>query len=104
MDLSAVGGDTSDVMWKQNSGGKDKGQVRHLATTNGLWRAASKQVTINLAELPNTMFMVVISWLWNGNNQVLSPNQLQALYTDVRHWEKLINLLNKMDTPKSHTS
>jgi hypothetical protein len=38
----------------------------------------------NLPNLPNTMFMVVIGWLSNGNSIVLSPNPLQAVYTDVR--------------------
>jgi hypothetical protein len=36
----------------------------------------------------------------NGKDIVLSPNQLQAVYTDVRHWEELIDFINKNKVPK----
>jgi len=54
----------------------------------------SKKVISNLPALPNTMLMVVICRVSNGNDIVLSPNQLQAAYTDVRHWEELIDFIN----------
>jgi len=38
--------------------------------------------------------MVVICRVSNGNDIVLSPNQLQAAYTDVRHWDELIDIIN----------
>ena len=41
------------------------------------------------------MFMVVICRMLNGNNIILSPNQPQAAYNDVRHWDKLIDFINK---------
>jgi len=43
--------------------------------------------------------MVVICQVSNGNDIVLSLNQLQVTYTDVRHWEELIDLINKNGRP-----
>jgi len=43
--------------------------------------------------------MVVICRVSNGNYIVLSPNQLQASYTDVRHWDELIDFINKYGRP-----
>ena len=61
---------------------------------------ASKNARSNLTELPITRFMVVISWVSNGKDMVLAPKQLQASYTDVRHWEELIDFINKKGGPK----
>ena len=44
--------------------------------------------------------MVVICRVSNVKDIVLSPNQLQAAYTDVRHWEELIDFINKNGCPK----
>ena len=44
--------------------------------------------------------MVVICRVSNGNNIILSPKHLQAAYTDVRHWEELIDFINKRGRPK----
>jgi len=41
------------------------------------------------------MFMVVIRWVSKGNNIIVSRNQLQALYTDIRHWEELIDFIDR---------
>jgi len=49
----------------------------------------------HLPELPNAMFINVIYWVLNGNNIVLSPKYLQALYTDLRYWEELIEFFQK---------
>jgi len=54
----------------------------------------------NLPELPNTTFTVMIHWVSNGKDMVLAPTQLQALYTDVRHWEQLVDFINKNGGPK----
>jgi len=43
--------------------------------------------------------MVVICRVWNGNDIVLSPIQLQAPFTDVRHWDELIDFINKNGRP-----
>jgi hypothetical protein len=55
---------------------------------------ASKKAKSNPPELPGTMSMVVICWVSNGNNMVLSPNQLHASYTDVRQWEGPIDFID----------
>ena len=64
-----------------------------------LGQHASKNVRSDLPELPNTTFMVAICWVWNGKDIVLAPKQLQALYTDVRHWEKQIEYIDKTRGP-----
>jgi len=43
--------------------------------------------------------MVVICRVSNGNDMVLSPNQLQAAYTDVRRWDTLIDFINRNGRP-----
>jgi len=44
--------------------------------------------------------MVVIRREPNGNNDQTSSMQLQALYTDVRHWEELIEFIKQNCSPK----
>jgi len=46
------------------------------------------------------MFMVVIRWLLNGQDMVLAPKQLQASYTDVRHWDEMIDYIDNNGGPK----
>jgi len=41
------------------------------------------------------MFMVVICWVSDGKDIFISPKQLQALFTDVRHWEEPIDSIVK---------
>jgi len=64
-----------------------------------LGECASKQARSTLPELSNTTFMVVICCMSNGNDIVLSPNQLRAVYTDVRHWDELIDFINRNGRP-----
>ena len=64
-----------------------------------LGECTSNKARSNLPELPNTTFMVVICRVSNGNDIVLSPNQLQAAYTDVRHWDELIDFIIKNGRP-----
>jgi hypothetical protein len=52
-----------------------------------LGECVGKKMRRNLAELPNTPFMVVIRRVQSGNNDETSSIQLQASYTNVRHWE-----------------
>jgi hypothetical protein len=54
----------------------------------------------NLAELPNTMFTIIIHWVSNGKDMVLALTQLQASYTDVRHLDELVNFIDKGRSPK----
>ena len=71
---------------------------KRLATDLG--ERAGKPVRSNLPELPNTTFTVMIHWVSNGNDIVQAPTQLQASYTDVRHWEVLVDFINKNGGPK----
>jgi len=65
------------------------------------WRErVGKTVRSNLPELPNTTFTVMIHWVSNGKDVVLAPKQLQASYTDVRHWEELVDFIDKNGGPK----
>ena len=49
----------------------------------------------NLPELRNTKFTVMIHGVSNGKDMVLAPKQLQASYTDVRHWGELVGFIDK---------
>jgi len=42
----------------------------------------------------------MIHWVLNGKNMVVAPKQLQASYTDVRHWEELVDFIEKNGGPK----
>jgi len=44
--------------------------------------------------------MVVIHRVPNSNNDLTSSMQLQGSYTDVRHWEELIDFIEKNCGPK----
>jgi len=72
---------------------KGKRVNKRLATDLG--ERTRNKVRSNLPEWSNTMFMVVIRQGSNGNHIILSPNQLQALDTGVRHWEELIGFITK---------
>jgi hypothetical protein len=61
---------------------------------------AGKNLKGNVSELPSTTFMVVIHRVPNGNNDPTSSMQFQPSYTDVRHWEELIDFIEKNCGPK----
>jgi hypothetical protein len=42
----------------------------------------------------------MIHWVSNGKDMVLAPKQLQASYTDVRHWEELVDFIDKNGSQK----
>jgi len=46
------------------------------------------------------MFMVMIQWVLNGTGMVLAAKQLHTSYTDVRHWEELVDFIDKNGCPK----
>jgi len=46
------------------------------------------------------MFLVVICWVSNCKNIVLFSKQLQASYTDVKHWEELVDFITTNGGPK----
>jgi len=39
--------------------------------------------------------MFVIHWVLNGSEKLQSPKHLPALYTNVRHWEQLIEVIKQ---------
>jgi hypothetical protein len=65
-----------------------------------LGERVGRKVRSNLPELANITFMGMIRWVSNGKYRVLVPNQLQALDRNVRHWEELINFIDKNSSPK----
>ena len=71
---------------------------KRLATDLGE-RAGTKGRS-NLPELPNTTFTNMIHCVSNGKDMVLAPKQLQASYTDERHWKGLIDFIDKHGGPK----
>jgi len=95
MDSYAVGGNVVEEMCKQNSEGEEKGSLGKNRPATDLGQCPGNPARSNPPEWAYTMFMFVICWVSNWNDIILSPNQLQALYTDVRHWEELINFINK---------
>jgi len=87
-------------MCKQNSGGKEGRNARQQVTGNGFDSGCWQQTESNLPEMHNTMFMVVICWMLNGNSFLLSPKQLQAFYTNARDQEDLDDFIDKNRDPK----
>lgn len=50
-------------------------------------------VNSNLAELPNTTFIVVIHYVWDDNNDIINSNQLQGMYTELRLLKNFIDFI-----------
>jgi len=65
---------------------REKGRRANKGPATDLGERAGKMVRSNLPELPNTTFMVMIHWVLNGQDMFLALKQLQASYTNVRHW------------------
>jgi hypothetical protein len=40
------------------------------------------------------IFMLMIHWVSNAQDVVLPPKQLEASYTDVRHWDELVDFID----------
>jgi hypothetical protein len=79
---------------------RKKGRRGNMWLVMDLGEHVGKKAKGNVTELPNSAFMDVIRWVPNGNNDQTSSNQFQALYTDVRHWEELIDIIGKNCSPK----
>jgi len=79
---------------------RKKGRRGNKRPATDLGERAGKKARGNLPELPNTTFMVVIRRVPNGDNDQTSSMQLQASYTDVRHWEELIDFIEQSCSPK----
>lgn len=54
----------------------------------------------NLPEWPNPMLLVMIYLVSNGNIIFESLNLLQVLFTNVRHWEEMNDLIDRNGGPK----
>jgi len=79
---------------------RKKGRQGNKRPGTDLDQCAGKNARSNLPELPNTTFLIVIRRVPNGNNDQTSSNQLQASYTDVSHWENLIDFIEENCSPK----
>ena len=79
---------------------RKKGRRGNKRSVTDLGERAGKKARGNVPELPNSTFMVVIRRVPNGNNDPTSSMQFQASYTDVRHWEELIDFIEKNCGPK----
>jgi hypothetical protein len=65
-----------------------------------LGELAGNKARSNLPQFPNTMFTVMIHWVLNGKDFIRAPKQLQVSYTDMRHWEEVVDSINKNGGPK----
>jgi len=78
---------------------RKKGRRGNKRLETDLGERAGNKARSNLPELPDTMFTVMIHWVSNGKDMVLAHKQLQASYTDVTHWEELVDFINKNGGP-----
>jgi len=79
---------------------RKKGRPGNKRLGMDLGERPGKKARTNLPELPNTIFTVMINWVLNGKDMVLAHEQLQASYTDVRHWQQLLHFIDKNGGPK----
>jgi len=86
----------SSVGWEV----RNKGMWGNTGPVMDFGDCPGKNALGNLANLPNTTCTVVIHHVLNSDNHQTSGKQLQALYTDMRYWEELINLIKNNCDPK----
>jgi hypothetical protein len=79
---------------------RKKGRRGKKRGAKDLTEHGGKMARRNLPELPYTTFTVMIHWVSNGKDMVLAPKQCQAWNTDVRHWEELVDFIDKNGGPK----
>jgi hypothetical protein len=60
-----------------------------------LGERTGKMARSNLSELPNTTFTVMTRWVSNGMHVVLATKQLHYSYTNMMHWEELVDFMDK---------
>jgi len=77
-----------------------KGRQGHKRLATDFGDPAGNNARAILAELPNSSFLVVIHRVPNGNKEQTSSNRLQASYTDVTHWEELIDSFENEICPR----
>jgi hypothetical protein len=81
-------------------GGEEEGTHCDKLLATDLGEFAGKIVRGNLLVLRNSIFMVVVCRVWTTNNDHTAIMQLQSSYSDVRHWEELIDIIEKHCGPK----
>jgi len=59
-----------------------------------------KHSRCNLPELPTTTSVIVICGMSKGNDIAISAKPLEASFTDARHWEAMIDFIDKNESPK----
>jgi hypothetical protein len=74
---------------------RQKARQGNMRPATDLGEHTGNKARSNLLELPNTTFTVMIHWVSNGKDMILGPKQLQPLYTDVGHWEELLDFIDK---------
>jgi hypothetical protein len=79
---------------------RKKGRRGKKRSATELGELTGKKASGTVPELSNTTSMVVIRRVPNGNNDPTSSTQLHARYTDVRHWEELIDFIENNCAPK----
>jgi len=72
----------------------EEGQARKRLVTD-IREHAGQHARGDVPEMLNTIFMVLILAVPNGNNHQTSNNQCRALCSDDRYWEKLIAFVEK---------
>jgi len=77
-----------------------KGSRGNKRPATDLGERMRNKVRGKVPELRNTTFVVVNHRVPNGNNDQTFSNQLQALYPDARHWEELMDFIEKNCGPK----
>jgi len=100
MDLVTVHWDVIEEMWNCGSKGEEEGKAMQPATGTNLGECEGTNTRGNCPEMPNTSFIIVIHRVPNGNNDLTSRNQVQALYKDLRHWEEQIDFIENNCCPK----
>lgn len=77
-------------IWKARKQGR-QGNKRPVTVVGEYTR---RNMSGNLPELPHIRFHIVIGQLSNPYDIVQFPNQLPTLYTNVKHWEELIDFIH----------
>jgi hypothetical protein len=95
------------MLWKKCSceigGARSKKRLGNKSLAVDLGECIGKKVSSNLPELPNITFMVVICWVLNGKNFVLTSKQLQDLQIDMVPWEEKVDFIDKNASQRRYT-
>ena len=79
---------------------RKKGRQGNLRPATDLGEHMCRKGRSNPPALPDTMFTIMICWVSNSKDTVQAPEQLQPLYINMRHWEELVDFIDKNCSPK----